>query len=166
MKSFPKISSSELLLDSMSIQDARAYSEILSEPETGHYLTESGPLNEEAAAKKIERNQNLQEEGKAIYWAIRKPNHEFLGYIAAFYLDGERAAISYGIHPDFRRKGFAYRALKMILDWEGLAEKELELATHLDNVASFELLNKMGVSYQGILNMPQGLRHVFIRKKR
>ncbi|MEM8891705.1 MAG: GNAT family N-acetyltransferase [Bacteroidota bacterium] len=166
MKSFPRLKSSELFLNEMGIQDAQAYADILSDRYTWHYLTESGPVDVNEAEKKIARNHQFALEGKAIYWAIRNHNHKFLGYIAAFHLDDKRAAISYGIHPHFRRKGFASKALQIILDWEVLAEKELELATHLDNVASFQLLGKMGLSYEGILERPQGKRHVFIRKKR
>ncbi|MDW3645731.1 MAG: GNAT family N-acetyltransferase [Bacteroidia bacterium] len=162
---FPQISSKDLILNEMNFLDAQAYSDILSEPETWHYLTESGPVDLKAAEEKIERNSTFAKEGKAFYWAIRDHRYQFLGYIAVFHLNEERAAISYGIHPDFRRKTFASKALKLILKWEGLAEKELELATHLDNEASYQLLTKMGLSYQGILARPQGSRHVFIRKK-
>ena len=164
--SFPSISTSKLILNAMSIQDAQAYSDILSHPGTWHYLTESGPVNLEAAEAKILRNQQYAKEAKALYWAIRNHSFEFLGYIAAFHVDDDRAAISYGIHPRFRRKGYASQALERMLAWKGLAHKDLELATHLDNEASFQLLGKMGLSYEGILERPQGKRHVFLRKKR
>lgn len=163
--SFPKLTSSKLVLDEMNIQDAQAYSDILSEPDTWHYLTESGPVDLEMAAAKIERNHAYAEDGKAFYWAIRNHEYVFLGYIAAFHLGENRAAISYGVHPLFRRKGYASQALRLLFAWEGLEGKELELATHLDNTASFELLRKMGLSYAGILERPQGKRHVFIRKQ-
>ena len=163
---FPSLHAPELMLNAMNKRDAQAYSDILSHPSTWHYLTESGPVSLEAAEAKIERNHRYAEEGKAFYWAIRNHAQVFLGYIAAFHLGEGRAAISYGIHPNFRRKGYASKALGLILDWDGLAKKELELATHLDNEASFHLLKKMGLNYEGILERPQGKRHVFIRKKR
>ena len=163
---FPSLSTPGLMLNAMNKQDAQAYSDILSHLSSWHYLTESGPVSLEAAEAKIERNHRYAEEGKAYYWAIRNHAQVFVGYIAAFHLADGRAAISYGIHPNFRRRGYASQALGLIFDWEGLAHKELELATHLDNEASFHLLGKMGLSYEGILERPRGKRHVFIRKKR
>ena len=53
-------------------------------------------------------------------------------------------------------------ALKMVLAWDELKNKSIQLATHLENQASFQMLSKLGIPYLGIQETPFGKRHVFI----
>ena len=163
---FPIISAKTTRLDRMQLKHAEAYAEIISDPETGHFITELGPITADEAAEKIRRNNKLIEEGKSLYWAIMDLQQNFLGYIAAHNLWEDQIAISYAIHPQFRRQGYATTALKLIMNWERFHHKELFLSTHLTNTASYQMLQKLGLSYQGVMRTRFGERHVFLRKIR
>lgn len=152
-----------ILLINMDISHAAGYSDILSEADTYQFLSESGPVDVEAARLKIQANQVSNDAGTSIYWSIVGSDQVFRGFLAIHGFQKEQVAISYGIHPAFRRKGIASAVLQAVLNWEGLAQKKVQLATHVENVASFHLLSRMDVQYQGIHETPFGKRHVFIQ---
>ena len=158
---FPQIESPDLSLINMKFSHATGYSDILSEPSTFQFLTESGPQNREKALDKIITNRHGFDIGKSIYWSMIDKAGNFLGYLAIHQSHTPKVSISYGVHPAFRRQGLASKALEMVLDHEMLRGKTIEMATHLDNDASFEMLSKMNVPYQGISHTRFGERHVF-----
>ncbi|MEM7370113.1 MAG: GNAT family N-acetyltransferase [Bacteroidota bacterium] len=161
---FPILSHERFSLSRMQMSHAEGYSDILSEKSTYHYLTASGPVNPQQAIQKIRKNQRACRKGSSLYWSILGNDGSFLGYIAAHNLQQSEVALSYGIHPAFRRQGYGSAALKVLLFWKGLTNKRIQLATHLDNHASFRLLSNMALSYQGVQKTSIGDRHVFIRQ--
>lgn len=158
---FPELRGKELQLIMLDIQHVKGYSDIMSDPDTFHFLTDSGPLSEQKARLKIEARKEAFIKGNAIYWAIVNFDRDFLGFLAIHNYDQEMIAISYGVHPAHRRKGVAYRAMKMVMNWEGVNGKELEIATHEENEASFGLLTKLGLKYEGLKDKGVGKRHIF-----
>lgn len=159
----PPAISPNLFLVNMDPSHAVGYSDILSEADTYHFLSESGPVDVETARLKIQSNQVSTQSGKSIYWSIVGWDQVFRGFLAIHGFQAEQVAISYGIHPDFRRKGIASSVVKAVLEWGGLAHKKINLATHVENTASFQLLSQMELSYQGIQETPFGKRHVFMQ---
>lgn len=151
-------------LDIMKLSDAEGYFEILSEKGTYQFLTDS-PIDLEKAGQKIQSNRESTKNGQSIYWSIRGHDKHFMGFIATHNLQGEVVSISYGIHPTFRRKGIGTAALKMVLGWEGMKNKRIEVATHLENQASYQMLLKMDLSYQGVIETKFGRRHVFVKNE-
>lgn len=161
---FPILSHKHFSLVRMETSHAQGYSDILSEEGTFHYLTASGPVSPQQAAQKIRKNQQACRKGNSLYWSIQRKDGAFLGYLAAHNLQQSEVALSYGIHPAYRRQGHGSAALKLVLAWEGLVNKDVQLATHLDNQASYRLLSSLDLSYQGIQKTSFGERHVFIRQ--
>ena len=159
--SLPVLYLGDFQLLAMQLQHAKGYSDILSDPETWHFLTESGPVDEQAARAKIIRNQEVSAEGKSLYWSILNAADTFVGYIAIHNYQNEKVSISYGIHPAHRRKGIASHILTGLLKWKGLKNKKAEMATHVENVASYQLLSGMDLNYEGVVETPFGKRHVF-----
>lgn len=159
----PLLEGDHVLLRNMQLADAQGYSDILSDEETYRFLTESGLVDKAQARQKIIANQQATQEGRSIYWSITGEDAEFLGFLAIHSFQAETAAISYGIHPAHRRKGIASAALKRVLAWEEIENKTVQMATHLDNQASFEMLSRMDVSYLGVMETRFGQRHVFER---
>lgn len=154
----------DISLVPMKLSHARGYSDILSEKGTYHFLTEAGPVDHQTAIEKIKSNRRAAFSGTSAYWSVIRKT-EFLGFIAVHGLSSDEVAISYGIHPKHRRKGIATQSLKTVLEWNGLQGKKVNLATHTDNPASYQMLSKMGLSYQGIQQTPFGERHVFAKKQ-
>ena len=158
---FPELNTDCFSLVNMKFSHAKGYSDILSEPDTYRFLTESGPKNKEKALEKIIMNRQGFDQGKAIYWSVEGENGEFLGYLGAHNLHTSTISMSFGIHPAFRRQGIARETLKTVLDSRIFNRKSIELATHLNNNASFTLLSSMGLPYKGIAHTQFGERHVF-----
>lgn len=160
-RAFPSLKVGEFELAKMKLSHSKGYSEILSEPDKHHFLTESGPIDENSASLKIMRNRNLFLANKSIYWSILGRKQEFTGFIGVHNYRSSKVYISYGIHPDYRRRGIASTVLKELLKWKELDGKTKVLATHLENTASFKMLRKLRLTYKGIQRMGQGERHVF-----
>ena len=152
----------EMELVPMHPDHAHGYAAILSHGPTYRFLTESGPINETEANEKILRNRASTEEGSSVYWSILGQKRTFLGFVSIHNLQGATVAMSYGIHPEHRRQGIATKVVNAVLQWKGLEGKSIELATHLDNQASFGMLQKLALPYQGVQNTRFGQRHVFL----
>lgn len=160
-RKFPKLQIGELELGQMKLCHSKGYSEILSERNQHQFLTESGPIDESRSILKIIRNRNLYVVKESIYWSIQGNQQEFIGFIGIHKYQSSKVYISYGIHPDYRRRGIATKVLKGVLNWDELSGKTKILATHLANTASFEMLKKLDLNYKGIQKTDQGNRHVF-----
>ncbi len=162
--SFPALKSGNISLIKMKFSHSNGYSDILSDPNTYHFLTESGPIDEQKALNKITRNRNSFDTGNSIYWSITNNNNDFMGFVAIHNFHQHNTVLSFGVHPSFRRQGIASKTINIILNWDGLKGKSVELATHLENHASFNLLSKMNLLYKGLNDTKFGQRHVFIRE--
>lgn len=148
-------------LSEMKLFHAAAYADILSDPNTYQFLSDTGPKNQAQVRAKIVKNRNDFARKRAIYWAILGEQLEFVGFIAVHALQHSEVYISYGIHPKYRRQGIASSVLLGLLHWQGLAGKTKVLATHLDNAASYGMLKKLNLNDKGVKTTAQGLRHVF-----
>ena len=158
---FPTIKNEIINLIEMEISHSKYYSEILSEKTTYRFLTEKGPVNINAARKKIVLNKKSFQLGKSIYWSIISTDDKFIGYISIHNFKEDKVFISYGIHPSERRKGYATIALNSILNWNGIKGKKVELAVHKENIASYQMLKKMKLKYIGVKETKYGDRHIF-----
>ena len=158
---FPTIRQDDFSLVKMKFSHADGYSDLLSEPGSYHFLTESGPVDQKGALAKISRNRKAFDTGRSIYWSMVDQDQRFLGFIAVHNYHLEQVAVSFGIHPSDRRKGLASRLISTLLHWDGLKGKSVEMATHQENQASYQLLFKMRFSYQGLKTTAFGQRHIF-----
>lgn len=161
---FPQLAGHDLSLVKMKFSHAIGYSRILSEPGTYHFLTETGPVGEQQASQKIATNRNAFDQGRSIYWSIVGERGAFMGFLAVHAFQQPEVAVSFGIHPDFRRRGIATKALKLVLGWSKLQGRLIKMATHPENEASFRLLSKLDLIYEGLNQTDFGVRHVFRNK--
>jgi len=160
-KKSPSLRIGDFGLEEMKLSHSKKYSEILSEPNKYQFLTESGPIDEEQASLKVIRNRRLSSRRESIYWSIIGINQEFIGFLGIHNYQSPKVFLSYGIHPNYRRRGIASTVLKGLLNWKELDGKTKVMAIHIENNASYEMLKKLDLNYQGIKIMRQGKRHVF-----
>ena len=163
---FPEMRAGAWSLTRMKFSHARGYSAILSDPETYQFLSETGPIGESQALKKIKSNRKNFDIGRSIYWSIQDDNGIFFGFVAVHNYAEENVALSFGIHPGYRRLGIATEVLQRVLHWRGLETKKIAMSTHMENNASYLLLQKLGLHYEGIKSTAFGHRHVFTKIRR
>ncbi len=158
---FPVLRTHRTTLGEMRLLHARGYSEILSDSETYRFLSEHGPVDRETAKKKIIRNVQSFYDGRSIYWSIINDENKFIGFVAIHNWDKEEVPLSFGIHPAYRRQGFAREAVLVVLRWAGQRRRRVTMSTHLDNGPSFRFLSSLNLHYEGKADTKFGQRHVF-----
>ena len=161
---FPELRAGDLDLVQLAQHHAQGYADILSDPDTWYFLTDSGPVDLSQAREKIERSRSKCDAGRAMYWAITEKAGAFLGFIALHNLASEMVSVSFGIHPSCRKSGIATQALHVVLNWAADQQKTVEATAHLENIASYNLLMKSSLQYQGVRMTKFGERHVFSSK--
>lgn len=83
------------------------------------------------------------------YWIVReKDTDAFVGLLSITkHHDGVHHEVSYELHPDYWRQGYASEILPKVLEYgfNILGMDELYAETQMKNVASIKLLEKMGM---------------------
>lgn len=159
---FPELHTKRLLLRAMAPGDADGYAELLSDPETHPFITESGPVPRSGIAERIRSNREISEAGTQIYWSIDLGG-EFVGYIALHNAKADESALSYAIRPVWRRRGLAREALDAVCQKcrAELPSRVLVARTHKENEASARLLLTLSFDELGVVDTPFGQRREF-----
>lgn len=90
---------------------------------------------------------------------------EFIGMVCLRFesLEFGRVEIGYRFHPDHHGKGYAFEAVKGLIDWifnQCQAQKVLAYCVK-DNVASYRLMEKLGMQQEGCLRQHSTLGGVW-----
>ena len=133
-------------LRQMCAADASGYAELLNDSTAYPYLSET-PIPPHEIPSRIARNQQYFETRQHLYWTIASiGSSQFVGYVAAHNLCAKNVALSYGVLSDFRRRGIATEALEAVIFYlfNVLGVSQVEASVHPRNVASKELLHRLG----------------------
>lgn len=139
-----------LWLRAMRAADEVGYAELLADPGTHPFITESGPVPASDIAARIRRNRDSVD---ATYWAVEHDG-EFVGYVAL-----HDRTLSYAVRPAWRRQGIAREALAAVCK----LVPEPVARTHLDNEPSARLLAGLGFREHGVVQTDFGPRREFRR---
>lgn len=90
--------------------------------------------------------------GPMFAYAIRGPTGVLVGGCEIRPLDAERASVSYWIFPDFRGRGHATRALRLMCEAAGACGgfARLEAQIDPDNAASRRVAERSGFAWAGV----------------
>ncbi len=159
---FPELHTRRLLLRAMEPADADGYAELLSDPETHPFITESGPVSGSEIPERIRRNRDLSAAGTQIYWSIDLAG-VFVGFVALHNTNACVSTLSYAIRPAWRRRGMAREALEAVCRECRANQQRSELVarTHDENEASARLLLLLGFEEVGRVETPVGHRREF-----
>jgi RimJ/RimL family protein N-acetyltransferase len=159
---FSQLNTERLVLRTMECSDAEGYAELLSDPSTHPFITESGPVPSAEIPERIRRNRDSSAAGTNLYWSIELDG-VFVGYVALHGADASISALSYATRPAWRRQGIAREALEAICQScrSGSPNKDLVARTHEKNTPSAELLLQLGFGEIGTVDTPQGRRREF-----
>ncbi|MEO1619834.1 MAG: GNAT family N-acetyltransferase [Cyanobacteria bacterium J06632_3] len=163
----PRLQTSRLILRAMKQTDAEGYGELLSDETAYPYISDAGQVSAAQIPEKILRNNQLFEQGKAIYWALEYEGC-FIGYVALHSPAKRSPALSYAVRRHWRRQGFAAEALAAICEYafSTLGCQEIMARTHLGNSASEDLLVQLGFLKVGVVHSDAGDRTEFRRRRR
>ena len=111
-------------------------------------------------------DEKTRHKGQGHRWLIRcNKSNQLIGSCGYKYQHKTRSAkISYEIHPDFWRQGFASRSVNLMCDWmfnHIAALNRIEAEVMIENDASFTLLQKLGFIYEGTLRQKGAWKEKF-----
>lgn len=146
-----KIATERLVIRPFIEADKEALISILSNPHVMRFSLK-GPITIEEAREQL-RDKNIsfyEEEDYGMLALIRKIDNTFIGYAGLLKqeIDGEqKIEISYRLHPDYWKQGFAIEAAKAIVDYAFMILKLRELIAIVDpdNIDSIKVAIKLGM---------------------
>ncbi|WMW79174.1 GNAT family N-acetyltransferase [Undibacterium cyanobacteriorum] len=160
------VDTERLSLRTLSVEDAEFYLSLVNDASFIKNIRDKGIRTIEQAQQAITTgHQDIQEKlGFSLYLVERKSDQAKLGLCGLVKRDNLPGVdIGYAFLPDFWRQGFAEEACRGILDWakNGLNFKELYAIVSPSNLASANLLKKLGFQLQEQLNWEDGPVQLF-----
>ncbi|MBS4211800.1 MULTISPECIES: GNAT family N-acetyltransferase [Neobacillus] len=153
---FPILETKRLQLIKLTHRHVDSLFEIFSRDEvTRFYGTDRFTLPAEAM-KLIDLFQKNYQDKRGIRWGIKlKENQKIIGTIGLnnLQLKNKRAEIGYELNPAYWRKGYATEAIREVLQFSftQMDLYRIGAIVYPENVASVNLLQKMGFTKEGIL---------------
>ncbi len=98
---------------------------------------------------------DLRRSGQGVHLAMTDENDHIVGAISLFKTSWGTGTteVGYGVHPLYRRRGFATEAVRALTDWvfatTGL--RRIDLTANLDNLASIRVAHRAGFTWEGVL---------------
>jgi len=148
-----------LLLRPTSVEDAAFIYELLNTPSWLKYIGDRNVHSPEQAEVYIKEKMipQLEKLGYANYTVIRKEDHEKIGSCGLYDREGlEGIDIGFAFLPAYERKGYALEASERIRDaaFKEFGITSISAITSKDNIASQNLLEKLGLNCTGTTVLP------------
>ncbi len=152
----PVLETERLLLKKLSLNDAEDIFEYANEEEVTKYVIWNRHNSVVDAIEFINFAAQEFQNGNAIIWGLEvKKERKVIGTIDLRNFNNEHKCgeIGYCISNKYWNKGFASEALKEIINFgfERLYLNRLEAHCELENTASWRVMEKAGMTYEGIL---------------
>jgi ribosomal-protein-alanine N-acetyltransferase len=148
-----RLETERLELRSATPADAPHLQALYSSPEVLRYLPPFPPISLERAKQTIERRKKMEAElGYALFMIVMKDGDEFIGSGGIVPMkDTPDVEIAYHFLPSAWGKGYATEAARAILafGFENARLKEIIGLGYPDNVASWRVLEKVGMRFVG-----------------
>ena len=157
---FPSLETKRLHLRSPRPGDAGGFAELLSDPTSYPYISDSGPVAEKAVPGRIRAFGISFRLGSSVHWVLEaRSNQQFIGYVAIHARREVPCHLSYAVRKSFRRQGFAREALLAVgANLSTIGCQSLVARAHVDNGASRKLLLSLGFKESGCVSTPTGER--------
>ncbi|MBW4451759.1 MAG: GNAT family N-acetyltransferase [Nostoc indistinguendum CM1-VF10] len=155
LSSFPELETERLLLRETTLQDAKAIFAIFSDPAVTQFHDLDTFTSIEEAIAVIGRRAKRFEQREGIRWGIaRKQDNVLIGSCGFTWNPQENSAeVGYELASTFWRQGIMTEAVHTILQF-GFNKMDLRFIVAqvmLNNIASKNLLEKLGFHSQGVL---------------
>ncbi|MGD8189599.1 GNAT family N-acetyltransferase [Brevibacillus ginsengisoli] len=153
---YPTLETERLELQPILLEHAPALFEIFSDEETIQYV----PIPKHHAIADttayLEKLMANNEAEKASVWSVySKEENRVFGNLGLYAEDPANHSASLGviIHKDFWRKGYVVEALQKVIDYSFSTKDLVRIEARVDsnNPASYKMLEKLGMVYEGTL---------------
>jgi len=136
--------------------DAELFYKWNADSDMGRNLDFLWPPTSHARVQRFTQEQSLKGlEGDAFHWMIENIDGVTIGSINTHNCNSRYGTFSYGLNidPDFRRKGYAREAIKLVLrySFEELRYQKATVTVHSFNEASAKLHESLGFQREGTL---------------
>lgn len=153
---FSEFDLERIILKEITLQDTKAYFNIMKLDEVTRFYGMESLKTEEEAAAIIQSFAEMFQSKRAIRWGIiLKETQAFIGTVGlnSLQIKNKKAEIGYEIHPDYWRKGYTSEAVKAILQYAfiDLGLYRIGAVTFPENTASNSLLTRLGFQQEGLL---------------
>lgn len=163
---FPILETKRLKLIEITHQHVDSLYEILSLEEVLRYYGTDRFILQAEATRLIDLFHKNFHDKRGIRWGIKlKENQRIIGTVGlnGLQLKNKRAEIGYELHPDYWRRGYAFEAIKEVLQFsfDRLDLFRIGAVVYPENEASVNLLYKIGFTNEGLLRgyIKQNDRH-------
>lgn len=156
IKHYHSLENDALLLRALNLDDAEAMSSYTSRKESFLFLKREAHHSVNETRLFLEKVVNAYHMHNDFIWGIcDKEQNRLVGTCRLFDLDIEdlRGEVSYMVHPDFRRRGIAYKAIDTLIRYafKELGLQRVQARCVAENVGSERVMQKCGMQFEGIL---------------
>lgn len=149
-----------LSLRRLSANDAEFILELLNQPSFLRYIGDKGVRNTADAVRYIETGPQASYErfGFGLYRVELKESGILIGMCGLLKRDTlPDVDIGFAFLPDYWSKGYAFEAAAATMNYgrESLGLRRIVAITSLDNQASIKLLEKIGMTFEGLIKLTQ-----------
>ncbi|MDR7482064.1 MAG: GNAT family protein [Armatimonadota bacterium] len=152
----PVLETPRLLLRPLTLEDAADIYAYASDPEVSRYVTWHAHRSIEDTRTFLHGALALYAAGQVAPWGmVHRADGKVIGTcgFVSWYPDHGRAEIGYSLARAYWRQGYTTEAVRRIMrfGFEVMALNRIEARCEIPNVASARLLEKVGMTFEGIL---------------
>lgn len=145
----------QYILREQTLEDTEDFFRYYTDPEVGKYILATKPATLLEASTEVQYCRNLFYTKRGIYWTIaKKSDNRMIGAIGIYMNNAHfRGEITYDLSREYWRQGIMEKAIKKVVDYafQHMNVLRIEAVTRHENVASINLLKKLGFIHEGTL---------------
>lgn len=170
MKEFPVLETNRLLLRKLSVDDAEDIFEYASDPDVNTFMPWDIHKSIDDTREFLEKSEENSETTGDIDWGIELKNEKILvgGITVRKWNDANRCGdIGYVLSKRYWNKGIATEALRTVIlfGFEKLCLNRIEAHCDENNIASYKVMEKAGMKYEGTLREKVFVKNKFVNMK-
>jgi len=143
------------VLREQTLEDTEAFFHYYTDPQVGQYILASKPRTLLEASQEVQYCRNLFYTQRGVFWTIAKKSDNTMIGAIGLYINNthRRGEITYDLSRDYWRRGIMQKAIHAVVDYalHNMGLDRIEAVIHADNIASFNLLKKIGFMHEGTL---------------
>jgi len=167
MSTYKTFETERLILKPTTVEDAAFILELMNTPKWHKYIGDRNVNTlEDAEAYILEKMKpQLVRLGYGNYTLIRKSDQTKIGTVGLYDREGmDGIDIGFGFLPAYEKKGYAYEAANKIKNvaFNDFGLELIKAITNKENVASQKLLEKLGLTQKGNIQLPNDDEALFL----